>query len=165
MVLIIRFSVIPSHFSTAVFSTCNVKFWYFAVSTFLTLPKQIILVYIGVLFAQQNKNNTINDIILVISSLITVFAALYIYKKMRAAKKVLLEEQAARQNAKQRNSNQDQDFDPNVEGREEDIWERERHPQSPSYVKPPEQASWTEETHEMGDMGPGPTRAQAQEFI
>jgi hypothetical protein len=162
VVLIIRFSIIPSHFSTAVFSTCNVKFWYFAVATFLTLPKQIILVYVGVLFAQKSKNNTINTIVLILSFLVTVFAGLYIYNKMRATKKILLEEQTARLNAKQRNLSQD--FDQNAEGREEgNLWQRERHPQSPSYVRPPMQARWTEETHEMGDMGR--PRAQAQEFI
>jgi predicted lysophospholipase L1 biosynthesis ABC-type transport system permease subunit len=96
VVLIIRFSVIPSHISTAVFSTCHVKFWHFAVATFLTLPKQIILVYLGVLLVQESKDNTINIIVLVITFLITVFAAVYIYWKMRATKKTLLEEQAAR---------------------------------------------------------------------
>lgn len=164
VVLIVRFSVIPSHFSTAVFSTCNVKFWYFAVATFATLPKQIILVYVGVLFAQKNKNNTINDIVLVITFLITVAAGAYIYNKMRLTKRLLLDEQAARLDAKQRNLSQEFDFQLNVDVREgDDQWQRERHPDSPSYVSPPMQARWTEETHEMGDMGRH--RAHPQEFI
>jgi len=162
IVLIVRFSVIPSHFSTAVFSTCNVKFWYFAIATFATLPKQIILVYVGVLFAQKSKNNTINDIVLVITFLITVAAGAYIYNKMRLNKRLLLDEQAARLDAKQRIVSQE--FQLNADVREgDDQWQRERHPESPSYVRPPMQARWTGETHEMGDMGRH--RAHPQEFI
>ncbi|TVY15566.1 Golgi apparatus membrane protein TVP38 [Lachnellula arida] len=164
VVLIVRFSVIPSHFSTAVFSTCNVKFWYFAVATFATLPKQIILVYVGVLFAQKSKNNTINDIVLVITFLITVAAGAYIYNKMRLTKRLLLDEQAARLDAKKRNSIQDFDFQFDVDARErDDQWQRESRPDSPSYVTPPMQAGWTEETHEMGDIARH--RAHPQEFI
>lgn len=100
VVLIIRFSIIPSHFSTAVFSTCNVKFWHFAVATFMTLPKQIILVYFGVLFVQGSKDNTINIIVLGVTSIITVIAGVYVYIKMRNTKKILLEEQAVRLNSK-----------------------------------------------------------------
>jgi len=82
---------------------------------------------------------------------------------MVATKKILMEEQTARLNAKQRNLSQDFD-NQSVDTREEaNIWQRERHPHSPSYVRPPMQARWTEETHEMGDMGR--PRAQAQEFI
>jgi len=101
VVLIIRFSVIPSHFSTAVFSTCDVKFWYFAVATFFTLPKQIILVYFGVLLVQGSNDNTINILVLGATSLVTVLAGVYIYMKMRKTKKVLLAEQSARLDAKQ----------------------------------------------------------------
>jgi SNARE associated Golgi protein len=101
VVLIIRFSIIPSHFSTAVFSTCNVKFWHFAVATFLTLPKQIVIVYVGVLLAQtQTKNNTVNDIVLGITFFTTVVAGIYVYRKMRITKEILLEEQAVRLDAK-----------------------------------------------------------------
>ncbi|KAF8857361.1 hypothetical protein BDZ45DRAFT_714938 [Acephala macrosclerotiorum] len=100
IVLVIRFSIIPSHFSTAVFSTCDVNFWFFAIATFMTLPKQIILVYVGVLLSQQNKNNTINYIVAGIAFIITVFAGWYIYSKMQKVKQVLLEEQEARKQAK-----------------------------------------------------------------
>jgi uncharacterized membrane protein YciS (DUF1049 family) len=90
-------SIIPSHFSTAVFSTCDVKFWHFAVSTFLTLPKQIILVYLGVLLvAGEHQNDTTKNIIFAITGVITVLLAAWIYYKMRSVKKILLEEQAER---------------------------------------------------------------------
>ncbi|EPE32527.1 hypothetical protein GLAREA_07661 [Glarea lozoyensis ATCC 20868] len=96
VVLIVRFSAVPSHFSTAVFSTCDVKFWHFSVATFLTLPKQIIIVYFGVLLVQQTKNNTINTVVLSVTFLFTLIAAVYIYLKMKKTKVILLEEQESR---------------------------------------------------------------------
>ncbi|TQN67928.1 Golgi apparatus membrane protein TVP38 [Colletotrichum shisoi] len=96
IVFIIRFSVIPSHFSTAVFSTCDVKFWHFAVSTFLTLPKQIILVYLGVLLVEKQQNNTIKNVVFGATGVLTVALAVYIYIKMRSVKKTLLREQSER---------------------------------------------------------------------
>jgi len=96
IVFIIRLSVIPSHFSTAVFSTCDVKFWYFAVSTFLTLPKQIILVYLGVLLVAKQENSTIKTVVFAATGVLTVALAVYIYIKMRSIKKILLREQSER---------------------------------------------------------------------
>ncbi|RDW62626.1 hypothetical protein BP5796_10928 [Coleophoma crateriformis] len=100
VVLIIRFSIIPSHFSTAVFSTCNVNFWFFAIATFLTLPKQIILVYLGVILTQKQSDNKIQDIVFAGTFLVTIAAGVYIYLKMNKIKKTLIEEQEARKQAK-----------------------------------------------------------------
>lgn len=100
IVLLIRFSVIPSHFSTAVFSTCGVNFFYFAIATFATLPKQLVLVYVGVIFADTGKKDAlVNDVILAITAVITILAGVYIYMKMRKVQKVLLEEQSQRREA------------------------------------------------------------------
>lgn len=96
IILLIRFSIIPSHLSTAVFSTCDVKFWHFAVATFITLPKQIILVYVGVLLTQEKKDNLVNGIVIAITFLVTVVAGVYIYMKMRKLKAILMEEQRVR---------------------------------------------------------------------
>lgn len=96
IVLIIRFSAMPSHFTTAVFSTCGVKFWYFAVATFLTLPKQIFLVYLGVLLLKDKADNSAKNIVFGIAFAITIFMAAWIWYKMREVKRVLLEEQAER---------------------------------------------------------------------
>lgn len=142
VVLIIRFSIIPSHFSTAVFSTCNVEFWHFAVATFLTLPKQIVIVYVGVLLAQQqSKNNTVNNVVLAITITITVVAGVYVYRKMGATKKVLLEEQAARLDAKARDLNLNRtNSNSSSSGEREGLWQNrsyspERTPPRP-YVPP-----------------------------
>ncbi|KAL2066303.1 hypothetical protein VTL71DRAFT_2374 [Oculimacula yallundae] len=103
IILLIRFSIIPSHLSTAVFSTCDVKFWHFAVATFLTLPKQIIIVYFGVLLTQEKeKDNLVNGLVLGFTFLVTIFAGVYIYMKMRKLKAILMAEQTARLEEKRR---------------------------------------------------------------
>ncbi|KAH6629624.1 snare associated Golgi protein-domain-containing protein [Boeremia exigua] len=96
IVLVIRLSAIPAHFSTAVFSTCNVKFWHFVVATLLSLPKQIFLVYLGVLLVQQSSDNLIKTIMFGAVFLVTVAMGAWIWIKMAKIKKVLLEEQEAR---------------------------------------------------------------------
>ncbi|KAK4034369.1 snare associated Golgi protein-domain-containing protein [Parachaetomium inaequale] len=100
IVLIIRFSAIPSHFSTAVFATCGVKFWSFAIATFVTLPKQIFLVYLGVLLLQEKADNSAKNIVFGVAFAVTVVMAVYIWYKMRKIKTVLLAEQAERRKAR-----------------------------------------------------------------
>jgi len=99
MVLVIRLSAIPSHFSTAVFSTCGVRFLPFAIATFLTLPKQIFLVYLGVLLLQDKHDSSAKNAAFAIAFLLTLVMAGYIWYSMRAIKRVLLAEQAARRKA------------------------------------------------------------------
>lgn len=96
IVLIIRLSAMPAHFSTAVFSTCDVKFWYFVVATLLSLPKQIFLVYLGVLLVQDSDDNMIKTVMFGAVFLITIAMGAWIWVKMAKIKKVLLEEQEAR---------------------------------------------------------------------
>lgn len=95
---LIRLSAIPSHFSTAVFATCGVNFWYFLLATFLTLPKQVTVVYLGVLLVQTEaqKDSTVNNIILLVTASITIIAGVYIYRKMSRTKKILIAEQETR---------------------------------------------------------------------
>lgn len=96
IVLIIRLSAIPAHFSTAVFSTCDVKFWHFVVATFLSLPKQIFLVYLGVLLLQESNDDVIKTVMFGAIFIITIAMGVWIYMKMRTVKKTLLEEQELR---------------------------------------------------------------------
>ncbi|KAF2676924.1 hypothetical protein K458DRAFT_379264 [Lentithecium fluviatile CBS 122367] len=100
IVLIIRLSAIPSHFSTAVFSTCNVKFWHFFVATLLSLPKQIFLVYLGVLLVQEKKSDTVQTVMFGAVFVVTLVLGVYIWFKMRKIKAILLEEQAKRRETK-----------------------------------------------------------------
>ncbi|KAJ6632586.1 hypothetical protein B0H10DRAFT_1771592, partial [Mycena sp. CBHHK59/15] len=46
--IIARYSLLPAHFTTAVFTTCGMPFWVFLVTTIVSLPKQLIVMYIGV---------------------------------------------------------------------------------------------------------------------
>ncbi|KAK4140719.1 snare associated Golgi protein-domain-containing protein [Dichotomopilus funicola] len=96
IVLLIRFSAIPSHFSTAVFSTCGVNFWSFTIATALTLPKQIFLVYLGVLLLQSQPDGSAKNIVFGVAFAVTIVMAVYIGWKMRKIKVILLEEQAER---------------------------------------------------------------------
>jgi uncharacterized membrane protein YdjX (TVP38/TMEM64 family) len=96
IVLIIRLSAIPAHFSTAVFSTCDVKFWHFVVATLLSLPKQIFLVYLGVLIVQDSNDSMIKTVMFGVVFLITIAMGVWIWIKMAKIKKVLLDEQEAR---------------------------------------------------------------------
>jgi hypothetical protein len=105
----IRVSAVPPHISTAVFSTCDVKFWQYLISTLFSLPKQIFLVYLGTVLVRdkksqdkdEKKQNTIQTIVMVVILLITIVMAWFLWKKMKAIKVVLLEEQEQRRRAKQ----------------------------------------------------------------
>lgn len=78
------------------FATCDVKFWHFAVATFLTLPKQIILVYLGVLLVAEKEGNVVQNVVLAITFAVTIVVGVIIYKRMRTAKAALREEQRKR---------------------------------------------------------------------
>ena len=45
--LIARLSAIPGHFTTAVFATCGMGFFVFTLAALLSMPKQLITVYLG----------------------------------------------------------------------------------------------------------------------
>ena len=109
IVLIIRLSAIPSHFSTAVFSTCNVKFWHFFVATFLSLPKQIFLVYLGVLLVQEKESNIVQNVMFGAVFVVTMVLGVWIWFKMRKIKAVLLEEQAKRREVRLQEEMAEQD--------------------------------------------------------
>ncbi|KAJ4376931.1 Tlg2-vesicle protein [Didymella sp. IMI 355093] len=96
IVLVIRLSAIPAHFSTAVFSTCDVKFWHFVVATLLSLPKQIFLVYLGVLLVQDSNDDVIKTVMFGAVFVITIAMGVWIWMKMAKIKKMLLDEQEAR---------------------------------------------------------------------
>lgn len=97
VILLIRFSVVPAHLSTAVFSTCDVVFWHFCLATFLTLPKQLILVYLGVILVDTDtENSAVSTLLLALTMLFTIFAGIWIWWRLSSIKKCLLDEQAAR---------------------------------------------------------------------
>lgn len=92
----VRLSVVPSHISTAVLSTCDVKFWHFVVATFLSLPKQLVVVYIGTLIAGEKSEKTAKALVFIVGFGFTAAVSGYIIHKLRQNRKILLEEQDQR---------------------------------------------------------------------
>jgi len=89
IVLIMRYSAIPSHFSTAVFSTCGVSLLTFCAAAVLSLPKQLVTVFLGSTLNTSSDGDSHTDkvverIVLVITIAATVFGLLYINRQTRA---------------------------------------------------------------------------------
>ncbi|KAF8339675.1 uncharacterized protein EI90DRAFT_2907774 [Cantharellus anzutake] len=90
--IVARFSAIPGHFTTAVFSTCGMNIWVFIVSATVSLPKQLTTVYLGVIIeesssnTQSKKSKIISDTVLIVSILITIIAAWWIFREMTKVK-------------------------------------------------------------------------------
>lgn len=90
--LIARLSAIPGHFTTAIFSTCGMGIIVFSLAALLSMPKQFITVYIGVVFEQSGtgttttKNKIISDVVIAITIIITVLAMWYILHAMNKVK-------------------------------------------------------------------------------
>ncbi|KIJ97766.1 hypothetical protein K443DRAFT_681265 [Laccaria amethystina LaAM-08-1] len=102
--LIARLSAIPGHFTTAVFSTCGMGIIVFSIAALLSLPKQFITVYMGVILEQTSigkedtKSRIISDVVLTITILITVVAMWYILHQMNLVKpEVIYARRKARQ--------------------------------------------------------------------
>ncbi|KAJ6489959.1 hypothetical protein C8R45DRAFT_992245 [Mycena sanguinolenta] len=84
---LVRYSSLPAHFTTAVFSTCGMPFWIFFVAAVLSLPKQLALVEVGVALASDSsKSNKIQRIVIGITVVVTVLAMLYIRRLTERAK-------------------------------------------------------------------------------
>ena len=95
IIFIVRLSVLPSHFSTAVFATCGLSFWLFIIASLITLPKQLVIVYLGVLIGENStdtKGRKIQDIVLGITALITILCAVYIWWKLKKVRKEMIDE-------------------------------------------------------------------------
>ncbi|KAJ7207948.1 snare associated Golgi protein-domain-containing protein, partial [Mycena pura] len=102
--LIARFSAIPGHFTTAVFSTCGMNIFVFSIAAILSLPKQFITVYLGVILEQSDagtttfKSKVISDSVLAATFLVTLLAMWYIFHQMALVKPaVIYERRKARQ--------------------------------------------------------------------
>ncbi|KAK6532102.1 Tlg2-vesicle protein [Orbilia ellipsospora] len=89
-VFVARLSAIPSHLTTAVFATCGISFWVFLIATVLSLPKQLVTVYLGVIINNPSGGHLISDIVLGITFAVTVLAAGYIYWQMRKVRPRLI---------------------------------------------------------------------------
>jgi hypothetical protein len=74
-----------------------VRFLPFALATLLTLPKQIFLVYLGVLLLQDPPpGHSAKNVVFAVAFGVTFAMAGYLWGRMRRVKRVLVEEQAER---------------------------------------------------------------------
>jgi len=95
--------------TTAIFATCGMNIFIFILAAFLSLPKQFITVYLGVILSQSaNGQKTqlsriISDIVVVITIIITIAAMWYLLRLMKAVKpQVIYARRKARQAKLQR---------------------------------------------------------------
>ncbi|KAJ7640468.1 hypothetical protein DFH06DRAFT_628128, partial [Mycena polygramma] len=90
IVLVIRYSAIPPHFATSIFSTVGISFPIFLGAALLSLPKAFVPVYVGYALKPEKAGNTqserIEKIVLVAGVLITIVAFGWIKRQMKAAR-------------------------------------------------------------------------------
>ncbi|KAK0473594.1 hypothetical protein IW261DRAFT_1306799, partial [Armillaria novae-zelandiae] len=100
--LIARLSAIPPHcesnspLTTALFSTCGMGIIVFCIAAILSLPKQFVTVYLGVILEQSatgdtdKKSKIISGAVLALTIVITVAAMKYILKQMNKVKPAVI---------------------------------------------------------------------------
>ncbi|KAJ7151861.1 hypothetical protein C8R43DRAFT_951033 [Mycena crocata] len=90
VVLIVRYSAIPAHFATVVFSTVGVPFGIFIIAAFLSLPKHFLPIYLGYSMKPENSQNcatkTVNLVVLGVTIVVTLIAWWWINRAMKAAR-------------------------------------------------------------------------------
>ncbi|KAF7329059.1 hypothetical protein MKEN_00166100 [Mycena kentingensis (nom. inval.)] len=86
--IIARYSALPGHLTTAVFSAVGMPFWVFLVAAVVSLPKQFAVVYIGYALAADgdSESNKIQKIVLAITVVVTVIAMVYMRYLMNKAR-------------------------------------------------------------------------------
>ncbi|KAN0066217.1 hypothetical protein ACQY0O_000311 [Thecaphora frezii] len=83
-----RLSAVPGHFTTAVFATVGMNIWIFTLAAILALPKQLIIVYLGVAIEQAGNggestaSKIIKYVVLAITVVITIWTAHWLYQRM-----------------------------------------------------------------------------------
>ncbi|KAF8308585.1 hypothetical protein DL93DRAFT_2086797 [Clavulina sp. PMI_390] len=97
-VLIIRYSAIPGHLTTIIFSVVGIKFWVYLLANILSLPKLFITVYVGVAADNNSKSKgskIISILVIVVGTLITIVAARWTFRKMDVVRPIIVEERRA----------------------------------------------------------------------
>ncbi|KLO10021.1 hypothetical protein SCHPADRAFT_833146, partial [Schizopora paradoxa] len=101
--IVARYSILPPHFTTAVFATCGMRFWVFVVAAIASLPRHFVTVYLGVLLEDEakgsndKKDKIITYAALIVTIIITYFAVCYIGKLVNDVKpQIIYERRKAR---------------------------------------------------------------------
>ncbi|PWN50467.1 hypothetical protein IE53DRAFT_362357 [Violaceomyces palustris] len=88
VIFLARLSAIPGHFTTAVFATVGMNIFIFILAAFLALPKQLSIVYLGVAIrdsdggTESTASKMVKYAVLVISFIITMWTAWWLYQRM-----------------------------------------------------------------------------------
>ncbi|KAJ6505303.1 hypothetical protein C8R45DRAFT_1091042 [Mycena sanguinolenta] len=87
VILIIRYSAIPPHFSTSVFSTVGISFWIFLGAALLSLPKGLVPVFVGYVMQPSVQDNgtakVVENVALVLGIVVTIVAYRWIQRRMK----------------------------------------------------------------------------------
>ncbi|KAG1880780.1 hypothetical protein F4604DRAFT_486216 [Suillus subluteus] len=101
--LVARYSAVPGHLTTAIFAVCGMGIFTFMLAAVLSLPKQFVTVYMGVMLESDpnssgaSTSKIIGDVIGAITLLVTVVAMWYINKEVSKVKpRVIQERQKSR---------------------------------------------------------------------
>jgi len=103
IVTMVRFSAIPGHVVTAMQSTIGIPFWVYLVAIIITLPKQLVVVYLGVIFEDTGTGKSsshekmISYIVYAITLLATGVSAYIIYTRARRYYPIVKAEMEARE--------------------------------------------------------------------
>ncbi|KAH9937902.1 uncharacterized protein BXZ73DRAFT_21959, partial [Epithele typhae] len=87
--IIMRYSAIPSHFTTALFASCGMTVWTFLASAIVSLPKQFAGVFLGssgTSGTSSKVTTTVKGVVVLITIVATIFAMKYINRRVDEVK-------------------------------------------------------------------------------
>lgn len=94
-VLVIRYSIVPPHLANPLFACTGMKFWLYMTTVFLSLPKSVVFVALGTPSSEGTKATKYGKVVaIVVVVAITIFASIWIRKKMVIAIKAIEAERA-----------------------------------------------------------------------
>ncbi|KAF7328932.1 hypothetical protein MVEN_02523100 [Mycena venus] len=87
VILVIRYSAVPPHFATTVFSTVGISFWIFLAAAILSLPKQLVPVYIGYVMQpsveDDGTSKIVENVVLVLGIVVTIGAYMWLKRRYK----------------------------------------------------------------------------------
>ncbi|KAH0835652.1 hypothetical protein J3R83DRAFT_9403 [Lanmaoa asiatica] len=102
--LIVRYSAVPGHFTTAIFAVCGMNIFVFILAAILSMPKQFITVYIGTLLessatgSASTQNKILSYVVGGVTVIVTIGAMWYIQRQVNRVKpEVIYARRKARQ--------------------------------------------------------------------
>ncbi|KAG4431910.1 hypothetical protein IFR05_012609 [Cadophora sp. M221] len=92
-VLVIRYSIVPPHLANPLFSCTGMKFWIYMATVVLSLPKSMVFVALGSPSSKNSKAAKWGKVAAIaVVVIITIFASMWIRKKMVVATAAIMAE-------------------------------------------------------------------------